>query len=92
MNIIKDETNLQPDPNMTKLQEQARVSVTDATDRTPQYQPMTTDVKDSGSHKGASTNEALPVDPKLSPSQGLKRGPDTPASPSHKDLKINFEL
>lgn len=90
MTIFQDDTNKQPDPNMVKLQEQARVSVTDGTDRVPQWQDMATDVKDAMSHKGSNTNEAQEVDPKLSPSQGFHRQPDSPKAPSHKELKINY--
>lgn len=92
MTIIKDETNKSTIPNleMAKLQELTRTSVTDGTDRTPQWQDMTTDVKDAMSHKGSNTNEAQEVDPKLSPSQGFHRQPDSPKAPSHKELKINY--
>jgi len=43
-------------------------------------------------HKGASTNEALPVDPKLSPSIGFQRSPDKPASPNNEETKDPWDM
>jgi len=84
-----DETNMVPNPNMTTLQEQARLTVLDGSTRIAPYQPTPINLDDAGAHKGANTNETKKRDPSESPVQGFVKRPDMPASPNNEALKVH---
>jgi hypothetical protein len=88
INPILDETNTAPDLKMLKAQEDARLTVIDASEL-GQWLGMNVDTNDAGAHKGANTNETKKLDPKENPAQGFRKQPNVLASPNNADLKIN---
>jgi hypothetical protein len=80
---IKSDPNLtQPNPEMAQLQEEARTTVIDGSDRINQWEPMpiTSD---------PNANKKAKPDKNTNPGQGYKKTVTRPATPSNKSLKIN---